>query len=43
MVQTTIRLPKELHRKLKKKAKKRGMSFNGYVVNCLFAKEEKEV
>lgn len=32
MIQTTIRLPKELHEKLKKEAKKKGLTFNALVL-----------
>ena len=38
MVQTTIRLPEELHKKLKIAAKKRGISLNAYILSCLFEK-----
>lgn len=37
MVQTTIRLPDELHKKLKKEAKKRGMTLNAYLISYLFS------
>lgn len=37
MVTTTIRLPEELHRELKKKAEKKGMTFNGYLLGILWA------
>lgn len=33
---TTIRLPEELHSKLKRNAKKQGMTFNGYVLSILW-------
>lgn len=36
MVQTTLRLPKELYEKLKKLAKSRGMTLNGLVVSILW-------
>lgn len=40
---TTIRLPDELHQKLKKRAEKRGMTFNGYLLEILWRKaDEKE-
>lgn len=38
MVQTTIRLPEELHERLKKEAKRRGISLNAYIIGCLFEK-----
>ena len=46
MVQTTLRLPDELYRKLKETAKVRGMALNAIVIsalwkmNDLFATEE---
>lgn len=46
MVQTTLRLPDELYRKLKETAKVRGMTLNAIVIsalwkmNDLFATEE---
>lgn len=36
MVQTTIRLPKELHTRLRKLAKSRGMTLNGFIVSVLW-------
>lgn len=33
---TTIRLPEELHSKLKRNAEKQGMTFNGYVLSILW-------
>lgn len=36
MIQTTIRIPKELHQKLKAEAKKRGMTANGLIANILW-------
>lgn len=33
---TTIRLTDELHNKLKREAKKKGMSFNAYVISILW-------
>ena len=33
---TTIRLPEELHRKLKREAKKKGLTFNAYVLGILW-------
>lgn len=34
---TTIRLPDELHKKLKEEAERRGMTFNGYLLGILWA------
>ena len=36
MITTTIRLPEELHRKLKEEAEKKGMTFNGYLLGILW-------
>lgn len=36
---TTIRLPDELHRKLKAEAEKRGMTLNGYLISVLWEAE----
>lgn len=36
MVQTTIRFPEELHRKLKKEAKEKGLTMNAFVINALW-------
>lgn len=36
---TTIRLPEELHNKLKREAKKRGMTLNAYIVSTLWETE----
>ena len=33
---TTLRLPDELHKLLKKEAEKRGMTFNGYLLGILW-------
>lgn len=33
---TTIRLPEELHKKLKKEADKRGMTLNSYLISILW-------
>ena len=43
MVTTTIRLPEELHRKLKEEAEKRGMTLNGYLLGVLWEQTKKEV
>lgn len=43
MVQTTIRMPKELYQRLKNEAKRRGMSLNGYIINLLWGAEVQEV
>ena len=48
MVQTTLRLPEELYRKLKETAKTRGMTLNAVVISVLwkmdslFATEEEQ-
>lgn len=36
MVQTTIRFPEKLYKKLKKEAKNRGMSLNAFVISMLW-------
>lgn len=36
MVQTTIRFPEELHRKLKKEAKEKGLTMNAFVISVLW-------
>lgn len=36
MIQTTIRLPNELHEKLKKLAKKKGQTLNGFILSVLW-------
>lgn len=36
MVQTTIRFPEKLYKKLKKEAKSRGMSLNAFVISMLW-------
>ena len=36
MKQTTIRLPVELHRKLKEEAEKRGLTLNAYIIGILW-------
>lgn len=36
MITTTIRLPEELHKKLKAEAEKKGMTFNGYLLGILW-------
>lgn len=41
-MQTTVRMPIELHQKLKKKAKERGMTLNGFVVSILWEKVDKK-
>ncbi len=33
---TTIRIPDELHKRLKAEAEKRGMTFNGYLLGVLW-------
>ena len=39
-MQTTIRIPTELHRKIKRIAKKKGLSFNAIIVQALWKMEE---
>lgn len=36
MIQTTIRIPVELHRKLKELAKKKGLTVNALIVQALW-------
>lgn len=36
MVQTTIRLPKELYSMLKEKAKRKGLTLNAFLINALW-------
>ena len=36
MIQTTIRIPKELHQKLKELAKKKGLTVNALIVQVLW-------
>lgn len=36
MIQTTIRIPKELHQKLKEQAKKKGLTINALIVQTLW-------
>lgn len=38
---TTIRLPDELHKRLKKEAEKRGLTLNAYVIGILWEQSEK--
>jgi len=42
MVQTTIRIPKKLHMKLKEEAKQKGLTFNALVIVKIDARKEKE-
>ena len=37
---TTIRLPNELHEKLKRQAGRKGMTFNSYILNLLWDMQE---
>lgn len=37
--QITVRLPEELHRKLKKKARDKGLTVNAYIVSTLWKQE----
>ena len=39
---TTIRLPEELHKKLKREAEQKGMTFNAYVLMLLWGLEKKK-
>lgn len=36
MVQTTLRIPKELYLSIKCTAKRRGMTFNAYIISILW-------
>lgn len=40
MIQTTIRLPEKLYKRLKKEAKERGLSVNSLVITVLYARLE---
>lgn len=40
MIQTTIRLPEKLYRRLKQEAKERGLSVNSLIITVLYAKFE---
>lgn len=40
MIQTTIRIPKELHQKLKELAKKKGLTINALIVQALWKLQE---
>ena len=40
MIQTTIRIPKELHQKLKELAKKKGLTVNALIVQALWKLQE---
>lgn len=42
-VVTTIRLPDDLYRKLKKEAEKKGMTFNAYVLSILWNRRRTEI
>lgn len=42
MVVTTIRLPKELHKKIKMAAEQQGMTLNGYLLSILWKTCEKK-
>ena len=42
MAQTTLRLPDELHKKLKGQAERKGMTFNAYLLSVLWATCERE-
>ena len=42
MIQTTIRIPKELHQKLKELAKKKGLTVNALIVQALWKLQEKK-
>ena len=43
MVQTTIRFPEKLYKKLKKEAKSRGMSLNAFVISMLWDERKSNV
>ena len=36
MIVTTLRLPRELHQKLKEEADRQGMTLNGFVLSILW-------
>lgn len=40
MKQTTLRLPDELHKTLKREAGQRGMTMNAYIISVLWARNE---
>lgn len=35
---TTIRLPEELHKKLKEEARQKGMTLNAYIISILWSR-----
>lgn len=39
MKQTTLRLPDELHKELKREAEQRGMTLNAYIISVLWRRE----
>ena len=39
MVQTTLRMPEEMYKQIKRQAKERGMTVNGYIIAVLCEKE----
>ena len=43
MIQTTIRIPTELHTKLKELAKKRGLTVNALIIQALWELQEKRL
>lgn len=40
MIQTTLRLPDELHKTLKGEAGQRGMTLNAYIISVLWSRSE---
>ena len=43
MIQTTIRIPTELHTKLKELAKERGLTVNALIIQALWELQEKRL
>ena len=39
VVQTTLRIPEEMYKQIKRQAKERGMTVNGYIIAVLCEKE----
>ena len=40
---TTVRLPDELHEKLKRQAERKGMTFNAYLLSVLWDMQECQI